>query len=405
MNAASRVRVEGPMAPYRAGFASELVRFGYSVSAREGNLQLMAHLSRWLEQQGLGPQDLVPERAADYLVHRRASGQVRRLSSRGLAPLLGYLQSLGVVSAPESVAAVTPLAQLVEEFSTHLRAERGLAERTIIFYRRTATTFLRRSMPDTTGDLALEQLTGADVAAFVLAEAPRLSVGSLNNTVAALRALLRFLHQRGYTPGSLAVAVPHAANRETGPSLKPVLTDEDVAGLLASCDRRTTLGRRDYAILLVLARLGLRAHEVAALLLDDVHWRAGEIVVAGKSGTRERLPLPGDVGEALAGYGRRGRPRGEDRHLFLRVHAPHCGLSSSGVSSVVMRACRRTGIGPVGAHRLRHTAATALRRAGAPMSEVSQLLRHRRVVTTVRYVQEDLDKLTDLARPWPGGRA
>ena len=403
MSAASRVRVEGPMAPYRAGFASELVRLGYSVSAREGILQLTAHLSCWLEQQGLGPQDLVPERVEAYLVHRRASGQVRRLSPRGLAPLLAYLQALGVVSAPVSVAPATPFAQLVEEFSTHLRVERGLAERTIVFYRRTATTFLHRSMPD--ADLVLEQLTGADVAAFVLDEAPRLSVGSLNNTVTALRALLRFLHQRGYTPGSLAVAVPRAANRETGASLKPVLTDDEVAGLLASCDRRTTLGRRDYAILHVLARLGLRAHEVAVLLLDDVDWRAGEIVVAGKSGTRERLPLPGDVGEALAAYCQRGRPRREDRHLFLRVHAPHCGLSSNGVSSVVVRACRRTGLVPVGAHRLRHTAASALRRAGAPMSEVSQLLRHRRVVTTVRYVQEDLDKLADLARPWPGGGA
>jgi integrase/recombinase XerD len=358
-----------------------------------------------LQQQRLGPQDLVPERVEDYLVHRRASGQVRRLSPRGLVPLLAYLQSLGVVSAPVSVAPATPFAQLVEEFSTHLRVERGLAERTIAFHLRTATTFLHRSMPDTTGNVVFEQLTGADVAAFVLAEAPRLSVGSLNNTVTALRALLRFLHQRGYTPGSLAVAVPRAANRETGPSLKPVLTGEEVAGLLASCDRRTTLGRRDYAILHLLARLGLRAHEVAALLLEDVDWRAGEIVVAGKSGTRERLPLPGDVGEALAAYCRRGRPRGEDRNLFLRVHAPHCGLSSSGVSSVVVRACRRTGLVPVGAHRLRHTAASALRRAGAPMSEISQLLRHRRVVTTVRYVQEDLDKLTALARPWPGGGA
>ena len=158
-------------------------------------------------------------------------------------------------------------------------------------------------------------------------------------------------------------------------------------------------------MLTVLARLGLRAAEVAALSVDDVHWRVGEIVVCSKGGQRDRLPLPDDVGQALAAYCRRGRRRGEDRHLFLQVRAPYRGLVPSAVSGVVMRACQRAGLPPVGAHRLRRAAATALRRAGVPLAEINQLLRHRYLVTTARYAHEDLDALAEVACPWPGGAA
>ena len=216
--------------------------------------------------------------------------------------------------------------------------------------------------------------------------------------------MLGFLHLRGYTAQSLAEAVPRAANRWSGPP-QPLLDADDVTRLLASCDRRTSAGRRDYAMLTVLARLGLRAAEVAALSVDDVRWRVGEIVVCSKGGQRDRLPLPDDVGQALAAYCRRGRRRGEDRHLFLQVRAPYRGLVPSAVSGVVMRACQRAGLPPVGAHRLRHAAATALRRAGVPLAEINQLLRHRYLVTTARYAHEDLDALAEVACPWPGGAA
>jgi integrase/recombinase XerD len=177
-----------------------------------------------------------------------------------------------------------------------------------------------------------------------------------------------------------------------------------VRRLLASCDRRTTVGRRDFAILTVLARLGLRAKEVATLSLDDLDWRNGEMTVTGKGGGRDRLPLPADVGQALADYCRRGRPRNGHRWLFLQARAPYGALTSGVVSAVVRRACSPAGIPEVGAHRLRHTSASAMRRAGAPLFEIGQVLRHRSLNSTVIYAKDDLGALAALARPWPGTR-
>lgn len=172
--------------------------------------------------------------------------------------------------------------------------------------------------------------------------------------------------------------------------------------MLVGCDRRSTAGRRDFAILTVLARLGLRAAEVASLTLDDFDWRIGEVVVAGKGNRRDRLPLPTDVGEAVADYCRRGRPHNSCRVLFLHVRAPYTAMSSSAVSDVVLRASARAGIAPVRAHQLRHSTASAMRRAGAPLFEIGQVLRHHHTVTTAIYAKDDLDALAGLARPWPG---
>jgi site-specific recombinase XerD len=179
-----------------------------------------------------------------------------------------------------------------------------------------------------------------------------------------------------------------------------------VSRLLASCDRGTPGGRRDYAILTVLARLGLRAGEVAGLELDDLDWRGGEIIVRGKGNRAERLPLPADVGEAVAGYLRAGRPAtAAGRTVFVRVKAPRRALTKGGVTQVVAAAGRRAGLGPLSAHRLRHTVATELLRAGAPLAEIGQLLRHRSALTTAIYAKVDRDALRTIARAWPGGAA
>jgi site-specific recombinase XerD len=171
---------------------------------------------------------------------------------------------------------------------------------------------------------------------------------------------------------------------------------------LASCDRRSSTGQRDFAILVVLSRLGLRAAEVAGLSIDDIDWRAGELVVRGKGRCEERLPLPVDVGEAIASYLQQGRPRRPERELFLRVHAPLRRLSSEGVAEVVRAASERAGLGSFGSHRLRHTAATEMLRAGATLSEVAQVLRHRSMANTVLYAKVDHLALVALAMPWPG---
>jgi integrase/recombinase XerD len=199
----------------------------------------------------------------------------------------------------------------------------------------------------------------------------------------------------------LASAVPSAA-RWSGASLPRGLTRGQVTALLSSCDQRQATGKRDYAILVLLARLGLRAAEAAALRLDDIDWRAGEIVVRGKGRSEERLPLPSDVGAAIAAY-LRGRPCRPEREVFLRACAPLRGLSPDGVSEVVRAASERAGLGSFGSHRLRHTAATEMLRAGASLPEVAQVLRHRSVATTTIYAKVDHLSLRELAMPWPGG--
>ena len=188
-------------------------------------------------------------------------------------------------------------------------------------------------------------------------------------------------------------------------TLPKALEPSEVDRLLTSCDQQTPVGRRDRAILTILVRLGLRAGEVAALRLCDIDWRCGEIVTHGKANRTERLPLPSDVGQALVSWLLEGRPAGNSPHVFTRVHAPHRGLTTNGVSDVVRAACVRAGLPPMHAHRLRHTAATQMLRAGADLAEIGQVLRHRSLLATAIYAKVDRASLSALARPWPGGGA
>jgi integrase/recombinase XerD len=400
MHKPSRVEVAGPLAAYATGFRRELAGRGYSRSRTTGLLLLMARLSRWLAERGLAAGELSDVDLERFVSHRRVvSRDDRQLTAGAMAPLLEYLRGLEVVSQPVPVAALTPREQLLDAFVGYLVAERGLAASTIGNYRGVAARYLTAvDWSDGTGLLA-EQ-----VSAFVLVEAARCSAGSLNNVTTALRALLRWLYVEGHTPTSLVGAVPAAPSwRDSGlPRAVPI---DQIGRLLASCDRRTNVGRRDLAILTVLARLGLRAGELAALNVDDLDWRAGEIEVPGKGNRRERLPLPVDVGQAVADYCRRGRRRGACRRLFLHVHAPYVGLSHTGVNQVVARACERAGLSRIGAHRLRHSAACAMRAAGAPLLEIGQALRHRDVSVTAHYARDDQAALGVVARPWPGGAA
>jgi integrase len=238
------------------------------------------------------------------------------------------------------------------------------------------------------------------VVAFLLHESGRVSVGATKGRVAELRSLLRFLHLKGLTPTNLASAVPPVAGwHDTGIPIG--LTATDVQRLLDCCDRADAGGKRDFAILMIVARLGLRSAEVARLELDDIDWRGGEIVVRGKARRRDRLPLPADVGQALAAYVRDARPATSTRRVFLALKAPMRAIRPDLVSDVTRRACRRAGLPSVGAHRLRHTLATEMMRRGAKLVEVSQVLRHRDLATTAIYAKVDLNNLRSIALPWP----
>ncbi len=397
--------VTGPLKPYAPGYRRELsTRLGYSRWSASAHMYLMAHVSAWLGERDLAPAAFNSALVDEFLADRRASGQVRRLTKRGLIPLLGYLRGLGVLPEEPATEPEDPVGRLLAEFGEYLRGERGLALSTIVGYQRVARLFLVKCAPDPAAPgCGVERLGVEVINAFLLSECARTGVGSANNLVTALRALLGFFYLQGHTAVSLADCVPQgAAWRDSGRSR--ALAPGDVKRLLASCDRRTASGRRDFAILSVLARLGLRANEVASLSLDDLDWRAGELVVTGKGGRLDRLPLPADVGQAVADYCRRGRPRNGHRAVFLHVRAPYAPLSSDAITRVVFQACRRAGLEPVGAHRLRHSSASAMRRAGAPLFEIGQVLRHRWVATTAVYAKDDLEALASIARPWPGAR-
>ena len=406
MRSPSSVRVSGPLEPFAAGFAAELGRVGYAPVAASFQLQLMAHASRWLEANGLDVGALSVVTVGRFLAARRAVGYTNYLSGRAMAPLLGYLRGLGAAPAAAPPAGPgTPAEVLLERFGEYLALERGLAAGTVWDYVHAVRPFLAAIGGDGEGELDLQGLSAAEVTAFAVARCPGQARGSAKLTVTALRSLLGFMHVEDLIPSSLVAAVPSAASwRLSG--LPRALELEQVGRLLDSCDRSAGAGRRDFAILTILVRLGLRAGEVAGLGLDDIDWRAGELVVLGKGRRAERLPLPVDVGEAITGYLRDGRPSSaQDRALFVRVKAPHRGLSGGGVTQVVVSAARRAGLGQIHAHRLRHTAATLMLRAGAPLEEIGQVLRHRAKLTTAIYAKVDRDALRTLARPWPGARS
>jgi len=287
---------------------------------------------------------------------------------------------------------------VIDRYVAYLRVERGLTAGTVRLYSRVASGCLDEWARLGVG---LDALDAADVIGFVVSESKRSSIAVMKNVVTGLRSLLRFMFAKALIGRPLADAVPSVAGWQMS-SLPRVLEPGQVRALMSSCDRETVVGRRDYAILLSLWRLGLRAGEVAGLGLDDVDWRHGELVVRGKSRREERLPLPVDVGEALVASLRDRRSATAYVELFGRVRGPVGPLSSAGIRWVVYSACDRAGVVRVGPHVLRHTTATELLRSGSSLPEVAQVLRHRSVDTTAIYAKVDRTALMAVAQPWPG---
>jgi site-specific recombinase XerC len=394
--------LDGPLLPYGAGFEASLAGQGYSAGSIGRQLRVMTHLSRWLERRHLGAGDLGVDCARRFLQSRRAEGYAHPVSMAGMAPMLDYLRSVGAGPSTEAEVALTPVEVLVGEYRRYLLQERGLSELSVPRYLDVARAFLAHRSISCPAEL--RGLTSADVSGFVLSESRRRSVGYLKSISTRLRSLLRYLDMEGLTSNVLAAAVPSAASWQLA-GLPKAVSAAEVASLLDSCDRGRPAGRRDHAVLKVLARLGLRAAEVAALRLDDVDWRAGEVRVHGKGNREDRLPLPCDVGEAIVEWLQDGRPRCASAAVFTRVLAPHRELSARAVSGVVRQACRRAGLAPMGSHQLRHTVATGTLRAGGPLDEVAHLLRQRSLAAASIYAKVDRRALSAVAQPWPGGAA
>lgn len=386
----------GPLAPLEAGIGGRLKSLGYAPSTAAQRMQLVGRLSRFLEQRRLRANQLTPNVMEEFFRHLHTYHGPSWPTARSLAWLAEYMRDVGEVPAPMVPPPGSPEEELIRRYRGYLADERGLARKTVITRERTARLFLEEHPAR-----ALRDLEAGAVSGFVTRQCRHLSVRAAERLVNGLRSFLGFALVEGLIAAPLTGAVPSVA-RWSGTGLPRGLSPGQVKALLASCDRRRVTGRRDYAILVLLVRLGLRAAEVAALRLEDIDWRAGEIVVRGKGRTEERLPLPSDVGKAVAAYLRRGRPRRPEREVFLRASAPLRGLSPDGVSEVVRAASERAGVGSFGAHRLRHTAGTEMLRAGASLPEVAQVLRHRSVATTAIYAKVDHLALRELAMPWPG---
>jgi site-specific recombinase XerD len=401
----SLVPVPGPLEPFAANFASSLVRQGYRRQSALIQIHLFAQLSTWLVDEGLEPGELCATDVERFLAARRAAGAARYVSGKAMRAILTYLREEGVLSLPPVLAASGPVDVTLEHYRQYLAQERGLESATARLYVHLVRPFVSARVSPDGLTIDWESLRAADVIAFVVARTPHQSRGAAKLTVTALRSLLGFLHVDGRIARSLTGAVPSVAGWRLA-GLPKGLKREDVQAIFATCDRRGRTGRRDFAVLTMLVRLALRAGEVAALRLDDIDWRTGTMVVRGKGRHVEQLPFPRDVGDAVVGYLRRGRPvTAMDRALFVRVKAPHRGLTALGVSAIVATAARRAGLGRIHAHRLRHTAAIQLLRAGAPLPEIGQLLRHRRAQTTAIYAKVDRAALQTIAQPWPGGVA
>ncbi|HUR22278.1 MAG TPA: tyrosine-type recombinase/integrase [Acidimicrobiales bacterium] len=387
----------GPLAPYTDGYRELLAGLGYTPHGTVRKLWELGRLGDWMIANELGPEDLTGGRLGEFSA-LCAAGVERPVGRRTLQPLVGYLRGLGVV--PGETVGVTATDELIGRYRSWMIQDRALAVRTIGRYEATARRFLA-TRAGGSGGCGAEGLSGSDVHEFLLAEIARVSVGSAKGRVAELRCLLRFLFIEGWTATALAASIPPVAGwRDT--ALPPTLSRSAVEAILAAHDTSTVTGRRNFAIVMILARLGLRAAEVGALQVEDLDWRAGELVVRGKARRDDPLPLPADVGEAIAAYLADGRPDANCRAVFVTRFAPLRALAPQTVSKVVYEASRRAGMDPpVCSHRLRHALATDMLAHGVRLVDIGQVLRHRDLATTAIYAKVDHDALRELALSWP----
>lgn len=400
-SAAAELSCAGPLGCCIKGFVAQLLYQGYAPATIHAKCDLLTDLNRWLVRRQLPLAALDEHRLRQFQANRRRRGKRRRGDPATAQQLLQYLREHGQAAPAAQAIDAHPAALIVRDFEAFLRSERGLSTATVVSYLPVVRRFLHERFGRKA--LRLQQLRAQDLHRFVVREIQRVSRTHGKNVITALRSFLRFLQLRGAVPTDLARTLPGVATWRLS-HLPGSLLPEQVERLLACCDRGSPSGKRDYAILLLLARLGLRGGEVLNMVLDDLDWERGELVVRGKGPRLERLPLPADAGAAVARYLYEVRPPCATRRVFVRMMAPYQDLEQSAVCCVVRRALARAGLDPQckGAHLLRHSLATNLLRRGASLNEIGQLLRHRQPTTTQIYAKVDIQALRGIALPWPG---
>ena len=375
---------------------------GYRDKTIQDKLYLLAAFGRWF-----GRNKRVISQLDESLVDAFAK-QKRRIHTLDLPTLrqfIDHLRTCNVIPHRKLAPDKSPLAEILGTYEQYLRQERGLVLCTIRRHQSYARMFLVKRFGKK--PLLLNEIKASDISDFILRHCPAVSLKTAQWITTALRSFFRFLFQKGSIGTDLAASVLGVAHWEQA-TLPKYISSDQVQRVLRACDRRTSIGRRDYAILLLLARLGLRAGEVVALRLEDINWRTGEILVRGKGLRQDRMPLPEDVGKALASYLQRDRPACHTRRLFVCMKAPHRGLAATGTLPTIVRcAIERAKLNPPskGAHLLRHSLATSMLRSGATMREIGEVLRHRDANTTAIYAKVDFNSLRSLAQVWPIGGA
>ena len=389
--------------PLTAGlqaYAEHLYENGYAVHSGFIQLRLLGCFNKWLLRKGLKTVDVDSIIVHQYLRGREQSGKLRRGDSATLSALLDFLRP-GSSAAPSRPVAAADVALM--QFQDYLRQDRSLAEATVINYTPIVRAFLTDRFP--AGRLHWPQIAATDIAAFVRRQAAVVTSKRATVVVSALRCFLHYLFYRGVTKVDLAACVPTIATWSLS-ELPKHLPHDQIQKVLDSCDRKTAIGKRDYALLLLLARLGLRAGEVVALTLHDIDWDAGLITVKGKGKRVVQMPLPSEVGTAIADYLSTARPFCASRHVFIRATAPLRGFANSvAICSLVDRALKRAGVESRfrGSHLFRHSLASLTLKREASLSEIGEVLRHRNPDTTRIYAKVDLIALRSIALPWPGG--
>lgn len=392
----------GPLGEHIHLYVEHLQRAGFSGECGHHALSIVHDFGFWLGATGRDVGDIQEGLVSKYLVERSRHRPARTGDGRALSRLLWVLREARII-APRVLPQRDPQEDLLDAYHHYLERKRGLAPISIASHLWFLRPFLKEIGIASNADVG--RLSGREVATYVERHAGDHGATTARIMCSRLRVFLRYLHCEGLLDADLTASVP-SIRRSAEPRLPTFMSLEEVRRILEGCDQSTATGRRDYAILMLLARLGLRAKEVATLSLDDFDWRAGQFTVRGKGRKIATMPLPPDVGAAIVRYLQTGRPRSDSRRLFLLSVAPHTGFKGApGVHSVARSAIRRagiTGLAHRGSHVFRHSLATGLLRSGATLTEIGQLLRHQEQDTTRIYAKVDLDSLRALSPAWPG---
>ncbi len=393
----------GPLGKHLIDYGVWLYRSGYARGTIKFKICIVRHLNKWLYQKKLKLKDLNEKSIRRFIDHYDTCHKCNPRIFSLLRDFLDWLRGQNIIAKPTLVKRESKFDYILRNYTGYLKNERGIATATIKSYVSAVERFLHRRFRRS--EVLLENLHATDITSFVFAQTKSYSLRHVQLITTALRSFFRYLRFHGDIKVNLAAAVPTVADRSQA-ELPKYLSNGDINKLLHRCDQTKPVGVRDYALLLLMVRLGLRTREILKITLDDINWGSGVVTVYGKGGYQEQLPIPKDVGQAIAMYLKKVRPKCDTRGLFVSTKAPVKELARSSICCIVRRACQRAELSPPhqGAHLLRHSLATRMLREGATMTEIAEILRHRSPATTEIYAKVDLKSLSELAVPWLGGK-